>query len=41
VSGSRDGRPQEFAKRYESYFRRALPDLPARLIPKSAQGTSA
>jgi class 3 adenylate cyclase len=30
----RDGRPQEFATRYESYFRRPLPHFPACLLPK-------
>jgi len=36
----RDGCPQEFKTRYESYFRRALPAFPACLLPKAAHQTT-
>ena len=40
VDTVRDGCPQEFKIRYESYFRRALPAFPACLLPKPAHQTT-
>ena len=39
IAGSRDERPEEFTKRYESYFRKPLSSFPPCLMPKAAHAT--